>query len=73
MPIRWDPVQAAPRADYPEQLASMQARVSRGEAVLILFNTLSSQQAFLPTEAGLVDGLATILLAPDGSVHGAPH
>ena len=70
VPIRWDPVRAAPREDYTEQLATMHARMQRGEAVLVVFSTLASQQAFLPPEAELADDFPAILQAPDGVVYG---
>ncbi len=71
VPIWWDPVLAAPREDYAQQLAGMQARVGEGEAVLVLFNTLSTQQAFLPPEVDLADGFEVLLRAPDGVIYGA--
>jgi 4-amino-4-deoxy-L-arabinose transferase-like glycosyltransferase len=72
VPIRWDPVQAAPRDDYAEQLTAMQARVRSGVAVLVLFNTLAGQQAFLPSEGELADGLRVVQRSTDGVIYGAP-
>jgi hypothetical protein len=72
VPIRWDPVKAAPRDDFAEQLASMEARVRSGGAVLVLFNSLAAQQAFLPPEAELADGLRVVFRSEDGVIYGAP-
>jgi hypothetical protein len=72
VPIRWDPVREAPRDDYPEQLAAMRRRVQEEGAVLVLFATISGQQAFLPTEAELTDGLAEVFRSSDGAAYAGP-
>lgn len=72
VPIRWDPVQEAPREDYPAQLASMRDRILHQAGVLVLFDSLSAQQAFLPTEEELSQGLVAVFRAEDGTVYTAP-
>jgi 4-amino-4-deoxy-L-arabinose transferase-like glycosyltransferase len=69
VPIHWDPVQAEERQDFPEQLARMRERITREGAILILFNTLASQQAFLPSEAELAEGLQAAYRTADGVVY----
>ncbi len=71
VPILWDPVRAAPREDYEQQLAAMRDRIADQGAVLVLFHTLAEQQAFLPPEAELAQGLSEILRAGDGVVYAA--
>lgn len=71
VPIRWDPVRAAPREDYEKQLAAMRERIARQGAVLVLFDTLAEQQGALPSEAELVSGLRVIVRASDGVVYAA--
>jgi hypothetical protein len=69
VPIRWDPVREAPRDDYPEQLAAMRRRVHEEGAVLVLFDTISGQQAFLPSEEELTEGLAEVFRSGDGAAY----
>jgi hypothetical protein len=69
VPIRWDPVRQAPREDYPEQLAAMRRRVQEEGAVLVLFDTISGQQAFLPPAEELTEGLAEIFRSSDGAAY----
>ena len=69
VPIRWDPVRAEERVDFPEQLARMRERIAGEGAVLVLFNSLASQQAFLPSEAELAEGLLPAFQASDGVVY----
>lgn len=70
IPIWWDPVRAAPREDFEQQLAGMRTHLVSGEAVLVLFDTLSSQQAFFPPQEQLVEGIPLVFRAPDGAVYG---
>jgi 4-amino-4-deoxy-L-arabinose transferase-like glycosyltransferase len=72
VPIRWDPVREAAREDYPAQLSSMRDRILHQGAVLVLFDSLSAQQAFLPTEEELSEGLVAVFRAEDGTVYTAP-
>jgi hypothetical protein len=71
VPIRWDPVVAAPRQDYPQQLAAMRERIADQGAVLVLFDTLAGQQGVLPSEAELTQGLSEIFRARDGAIYSA--
>jgi len=70
-PIRWDPVLEAPRHDYSEQLATMREAILHRGAVLVLFDTIGGQQAFLPSREELSEGLSEWLRADDGAVYGA--
>ena len=70
-PIRWDPVRAAPREDYEQQLAAMRERIADQGAALVLFDTLAEQQGALPSEAELASGLRVIVRASDGVVYAA--
>lgn len=72
VPIRWDPVREAPRQDYPEQLATMREDILQRGALLVLFDTIANQQAFLPPRPELVEGLKEILRTDDGAVYAAP-
>lgn len=72
IPIRWDPVQAAPRADYESQLDRFRESILRQGAVLVLFDSLSTQQAFFPSEEELSEGLRLVYDAGDGAVYAAP-
>jgi mRNA degradation ribonuclease J1/J2 len=69
VPIRWDPVRAAPREDYEQQLAAMRERIADQGAALVLFDTLAEQQGALPSEAELAEGLQTAFRAADGVVY----
>jgi hypothetical protein len=72
VPIRWDPVREAPREDFEGQLSSMRERVLEQGAVVVLFDTISEQQAFLPPEDVLVEGFVAVFDAGDGAVYAAP-
>ena len=71
VPIRWDPVVEAPRDDYAAQLAAMRGRITDEGAVLVLFNTISEQQVFLPPEEELTRGLVEVFRASDGAAYAA--
>jgi 4-amino-4-deoxy-L-arabinose transferase-like glycosyltransferase len=72
VPIRWDPVRAAPREDFEEQLAAMRTDILLRGAVLVLFNTIDNQQTFFPSRGELTDGLAERVHFEDGAVYVAP-
>jgi hypothetical protein len=72
VPIRWDPVQDAPRDDYDSQLAAMRRRIDDEGAVLVLFNTIADQSDFLPPAIELTEGLALVFEASDGAAYAAP-
>jgi hypothetical protein len=69
VPIRWDPVREQPRQDYPEQLAAMRRRLQDEGAILVLFDTIAGQQAFLPTQEVLSEGLVEVYRAEDGAAY----
>jgi hypothetical protein len=71
VPIRWDPVVEAPRDDYDAQLAAMRHRLADQEAVLVLFDTIATQSAFLPSRAELTEGLFEVFRASDGAAYAA--
>ncbi|MEW6566806.1 MAG: hypothetical protein AB1449_01285 [Chloroflexota bacterium] len=72
VPIRWDPMRAAPRADFEVQLALMRQRLFGEGGVLVLFPSLARQESFLPSEAELTAGLAVALTSAEGVIYSAP-
>jgi hypothetical protein len=72
VPLRWDSVQEAERADYLEQLTTMRADILRRGAVLVLFNTIDKQQAFFASREELTEGLVESVRVEDGGVYAAP-
>jgi len=71
VPIRWDPVRATPREDYPQQLELMRERLAEGEGVLVAFSSLERQQHFLPSEEELAQGLNLMLWTESGAIYEA--
>lgn len=71
VPIRWDPVLEAPRDDYAAQLSAMRDRLANQAAVLVLFDTIAAQSAFLPPREELTDGLLVVFQTSDGAAYSA--
>jgi hypothetical protein len=69
IPIRWDPVKDEIREDFEDQMLAMYSRLEQESGYLLLFESLSGQQAFFPSEEELTQGLDLYLESSLGRVY----
>ncbi len=72
LPLKWDSVRGAPRADFAQNMQIMRRRLEEQGAVVVLFRTLAGQGERYPTLPEITEGLTLLYESDLGQVWGQP-
>ncbi len=72
LPLKWDSVRGAPRADFAQNMKIMRERLEEQGAVVVLFRTLAAQGERYLTLPEITEGLTLIYDSDLGQVWGWP-